>query len=156
MLFRSVERSIDGANFSRLGQLRAAGNSNINVSYNFTDGKVQKGSNFYRLKMINTDGTFRYSKVVNINSDLKDVDFYLVYPNPFSTNVQVRVESDRSEQIMMRIVNMEGKTIKVQTATVQSGINNIIINDVAGLQRGIYYFEITTSVKTSRTKIIRQ
>src|SRR4029079_8939151 len=61
-----IERSADGNTFSSVGNVAAAGNSSTKINNTILDQLPLPGVNFYRLKMIDTDGKFKYSKVVAI------------------------------------------------------------------------------------------
>ena len=151
-----IERSSDAVSFKNIGLQKATGNSSANVDYSFTDNQMLNGANYYRLKMINNDGTFSYSKVVMINSNEKGMSFYIVYPNPFGATLQAKIESLKAEKGIVRIMNSNGTTVKVQTVLLLAGTTNITMNDMTALAPGSYYFEIITSTQTSKTKIIKQ
>ena len=57
-----IERSIDGINFLSIGNVIAAGNSSFIKNYDFNDQHSQKGVNYYRLKMVDVDGKYNFSK----------------------------------------------------------------------------------------------
>ena len=57
----SIERSTNGTNFSEIGKVNAVGNSSITQSYSFQDLAYTNGLNYYRLKLVNKDGSFNYS-----------------------------------------------------------------------------------------------
>ena len=64
-----VERSIDGTNFKKIGALKAKGNSNNTILYSFNDAAVATAfTYFYRLKMIDADGTFSYSAIRSVST----------------------------------------------------------------------------------------
>ena len=97
-----------------------------------------------------------YSKVININSDIKSAEIYMVYPNPFGSKLQARIESAKAEQAMVRIINSNGSIVKAQTISLQAGATDVSINDISSLVPGAYYFELITSTNTSRMKIIKK
>ena len=76
-----IERSINGYQFEKIGNVKAAGNSNNISSYNFIDRLPVKGMNYYRLKQVDLDGKFSYSetKRVEIKTDLP---LFALYNNP--------------------------------------------------------------------------
>ena len=64
-----VERTAQSTqNWVRVGEVAASGNSNSTKEYSFTDKKLNSGKYIYRLKMIDADGTYRYSKEVESRS----------------------------------------------------------------------------------------
>lgn len=62
----NVERSLDGKTFTKVGKVQAAGNSNTLKTYTFKD--IAEGVVYYRLRQIDFDGAFEYSKVIAVNS----------------------------------------------------------------------------------------
>ena len=150
-----VERSTDGINFRKLGKILAKGDVNIRTEYTYLDILAEKGSNFYRLVMIDRDGNFSYSKVITIGVE-KGISLFVVYPNPFGKKVQVKFNSDAPDQATMRIIDNSGKVISTQTDPVQKGENRLTIKNVDNLPGGIYYLELVTKDKNIRTKLMKQ
>ncbi len=151
-----VERSTNGTAFTVIGKVNASGNSNTNTEYSFSDLTVQKGIDFYRLKMVDIDGNIIYSKVLAMNTDAKGISLLLVYPNPFGQKVQVKIQSEIIEEISIRVLNNSGGIVRAQNEYIQPGDNIIVVNNVADLPGGIYYLEIITFEKTFRTRIMKQ
>ena len=150
-----VERSTDGVSFRKLGKILAKGDINIRTEYTYLDILAEKGSNFYRLVMIDRDGNFTYSKTITIGVE-KGISLFVVYPNPFGKKVQVKFNSDSPDQATMRIIDNSGKVISTQTDPVQKGENRLTIKNVDNLPGGIYYLELVTKDKNIRTKLMKQ
>ena len=150
-----VERSTDGISFRKIGKLLAKGDVNAKTEYTYLDILAEKGSNFYRLVIIDKDGNFTYSKIITIGVE-KGISLFVVYPNPFGKKVQVKFNSDGPDQSTMRIIDANGKVITTQTDPVQKGENRITIKNVDNLPGGIYYLELITKDKNIRTKLMKQ
>ena len=150
-----VERSTDGISFRRIGKILAKGDVNIRTEYTYLDILAEKGTNFYRLVIIDKDGNFSYSKIITIGVE-KGISLFVVYPNPFGKKVQVKFNSDGPDQATMRIIDNSGKVIATQTDPVQKGENRISIRNVDNLPGGIYYLELITKDKNIRTKLMKQ
>jgi hypothetical protein len=75
-----VERSTNGIEFSPLGMVNAAGNSNSPINYQFTDENPAAGMNYYRLLMMDTDGESTYSDIASAYFTKTELTF--IYPNP--------------------------------------------------------------------------
>jgi hypothetical protein len=77
-----IERQQNTEDFNKIGQVKAAGNSNNKRFYQFNDYNYENESEiFYRLKMIDKDGSFEYSPIVSIQ--LSDINNEVkVSPNP--------------------------------------------------------------------------
>jgi hypothetical protein len=65
----SVEKSTDGVNFTEIGTVNAQGNSSNPITYGFEDNHFNEAS-YYRLKMVDKDGTFKYSKLGFLKNDI--------------------------------------------------------------------------------------
>lgn len=84
-----VERSQDGEHFGTIGILPAAGTSQEQRTYTFTDRTPHNGMNHYRLRSVDTDGTTDRSGVRSVRVDLSGEGGVLLVPNPGSGDVQV-------------------------------------------------------------------
>ena len=76
----------------KIGFVEGNGNSNSEKEYNFVDKNVSlAGRYFYRLKQIDTDGSFKYSKVVEVDLTVP-LKFNLSqnYPNPFNPSTTIK------------------------------------------------------------------
>ena len=150
-----IERSTDGVNFRKIGKILSKGDVNLRTEYTYMDILAEKGSNFYRLVIIDKDGNFTYSKPITIGVE-KGISLFVVYPNPFGKKVQVKFNSDKPDQATMRIIDNTGKVIATQTDPVQQGENRLSIRNVDNLPGGIYYLELVTKDKKIRTKLMKQ
>ncbi|MDQ6757593.1 MAG: T9SS type A sorting domain-containing protein [Bacteroidota bacterium] len=150
-----VERSTDGTNFRQIGKVLAKADV-TSSEYDYLDILAEKGSNFYRLVVIDKDGNYTYSKAITISVENKGISLMLVYPNPFSKKVQVRINGDYPEQVTIRIVDNAGAVVRTQLAQVQQGENNIGLKNVDDLLPGIYYLEVIMKDKKMKTKLMKQ
>ena len=142
-----VERSADGINYLALGTVTAFNNNNKN-NYSLTDIQPLPGLNFYRLKMINKDGSFLYSPVRKINFNNAGDDI-TVYPNPVVDAVVFIASSANAKQAIL--FDAAGKTIRPFTL---NGRNNTI--DVSGIAKGTYQLRIFTENSIHTERIIIQ
>ncbi len=78
-----VEKSCDGLNFDVIGTVLPSANNGAVKNYQFTDVSVNCAAEktYYRLKIINIDGSVDYSSIVSILGNSKEVKPFL-YPNP--------------------------------------------------------------------------
>ncbi len=138
-----VERSTDGINYQAIGTVTAF-NSNNKNNYSFTDLQPLPGIIFYRLKLIDKNGSFLYSPVRKINFNNAGDDI-TVYPNPVVDAV-VFIASSANASLAI-LFDAAGKTIRPFKLT---GRNNSL--DVSGIAKGTYQLRIFTenSVRTER------
>ncbi len=83
-----LERSKDGQRFQQIGQVKGRGTSTVPFEYQFLDENPGPGSTYYRLKQVDFDGTFEYSKVIVLDTE-GFIQLY-IYPNPAQERIFVR------------------------------------------------------------------
>ncbi|MBL7933276.1 MAG: T9SS type A sorting domain-containing protein [Bacteroidia bacterium] len=76
-----LERSTNGTDFLRLGNVNGKGNSQVVKSYEFVDKNPPQGLSYYRLKQVDFDGSFKYHKIIVLRRSDNSEDL-IVYPNP--------------------------------------------------------------------------
>lgn len=143
--FFVVERSANGINFSEIGRVNAAGNSQTLVNYDFTDDNPNI-QNYYRLKQVDLDGTYEYSEVIRINTSCFDgtvSDILDIYPNPVSSagqiNMSVFAKTNQSAHIT--ILNVDGKNLLTKQINMIEGINALHYS-VSELPAGTYFIRL--------------
>jgi hypothetical protein len=138
-----VQRSTDGNAFKSIGAVRAAGNSASNLHYVYKDIVVPAPVYYYRLKMIDVDGRFSYSKVIKFLPAAVNLAL-TVYPNPARDFVLVNIPPAIKESKLL-LINSSGQVVK--TLIVPKGMSRQHIQ-VQGFASGIYrivYQQSTTS-----------
>ncbi len=129
-----VERGQYG-NFEPIGAVAAAGNTTEPRSYTFTDEQPLPGRVYYRLKVVDFDGTFAYSDVISVvNCNGPAV---VIMPNPTVGTVQVVVEPDFVDQFPFRLLDAAGKEIQLRVARANGGW----VLDMFDLPSGVYYLQ---------------
>lgn len=108
----SVERSADGVSFEEVGWVNGNGTTTDQNTYLFQDTNVFDGANYYRLKQIDYDGNFEYSKIISVISVAKDNGIQInLYPNPSIDYVQVQSPLSKAEPIMQLVNVLLGQVI---------------------------------------------
>jgi hypothetical protein len=130
-----VQRSADGKNWATIGTQKSQGESYSVVNYTFVDKKPASGDNFYRLKMIDTDKTFAYSKIIKIGYDVPALNSES-YPNPVSDVLNLR-STDWSQVKAVEMHSLTGLSVY------KSGKNVSKTIDVKSLPVGMYILTIT-------------
>lgn len=139
-----VERSADGKIFSRIGFVSTKadnGNSNATLSYQLIDEKPFAGNSYYRLKQIDRDGKYGYSKVILLSRKTADITLSSVYPNPSVRELNVMINSPKAEKITLVITDLSGKIIIQRTSAVITGMNQQTMN-IDQLSSGTYLIKI--------------
>lgn len=148
-----VERSADGRTFSSLGTVAAAGNGSSAKRYSFTDDRPFSGDNYYRIKMVDKDGSFVYSPVVR--AALQPIKEMVVYPNPVIDNATVRVTSDGTSVLKLSLYDAGGRAIKTRQAKVTAGSNFIPLG-MGGLPKGVYTAVVVWGQESRRIMVVKE
>ena len=85
--FFTIERSLDGINFTNIGNMDGAGNSSSLLNYSFTDFSILSGYVYYRLKQTDFDGSITASNIIKAN--ILDDGKYKIIPNPVNENFKL-------------------------------------------------------------------
>lgn len=132
-----LERSGDGQQYNTIATLPAAGNSYQIIYYNYVHQQPANGNNFYRLKMVDTDGRFTYSPVIVVNNNTGSSSVK-IFPNPVTDIFQLQIDAEKEETIVCNLYSDEGKISGSKKIKLQKGINQISWN-IQTLARGNYF-----------------
>ena len=136
----NVERSGDQSGWTTLGTVKAKGYSSTTTNYKYTDQNPVKGTGYYRLKMVDLDGKFTYSKTVSVTSD-NDSRPLVIYSNPFNDQIRMKVNVSRAQNLVMTVSDMLGKNYISKSYQAQSGDNYVnLLPGVGGT--GMYILHI--------------
>jgi uncharacterized delta-60 repeat protein len=141
-----IERSNNGREYSSIGKVNAGLSR-----YNYTDINPLKGSNYYRLKVIDKDGRFDYSpvRISNNNSNIN----VRVYPVPVKGTLNLQMYSSKAEKAEITVTDISGKTVRTASIALVAGANSALIN-VQMLSKGTYFLKVVTSEGSNTKKIV--
>jgi subtilisin family serine protease len=159
-----VERKIDleDSEWENIGFVAGNGNSNSPKIYEFVDENPPLGNLEYRLKQIDTDGSFEYysttTSVINAITDLDEemipTEFSLSqnYPNPFNPTTSIEFAIPESADIFLVIFNTLGQRVAVLVdQTLNAGYYERIF-DSSGLSSGLYIYQLKVDGKPFQSK----
>lgn len=150
-----IERSSNGSDFNFTGKVAAQAGAS-RKQYNYSDNIGTSGNIFYyRLKMVDLDGKFKYSNAIVIRRDAKSINGISISPNPVigSGNATLRLSSGKTGKADIRIIDMAGKIVLQQQCRLSQGINSISINNTNRLQSGIYTIQVLNNEETMSARI---
>lgn len=133
-----VERSTNGVAYGAVATVKGTGSRH----YQITDNALPAAATvYYRLKWVDANGSFRYSRVVAIK--LNDaVTTVSVYPNPVADNITVSFTSVASRNVSVNVYAASGKRVIAKTIAAQQGINNVQVQGFDRLPAGEYVVEV--------------
>ena len=112
------------------------------------------GTGYYRLKMVDLDGKFKYSKTVSVTSET-DTRPLVVYNNPFSDMIRLKVNVSRAQDLVITVSDMLGKTYINQNYHAQSG-DNLVSLPSSISSHGMYILRINGESYDQTVKLQKQ
>jgi len=143
-----------------VGFVNGKGSSSQLNSYSYVDNSSNGGNGTisYRLKQIDLNGTFHYSKVVEVSvvNGPKEYTLSQNYPNPFNPSTTIQYALPFDSHVKIVVYNITGAVVKVlENSTQTSGNHQLIFNTESSglaLSSGIYFYSIeATSIDGSRS-----
>lgn len=136
-----VERSSDGnTGWQSIASVKGAGYSQVPRSYSVYDEKPLAGFNYYRIRQVDLDGKFDFSKTVNAR--IEGVSTRIsISGNPFVNNFSVKF-SGMAQEVNARLVDMMGKQIAKEVWNLPGGETTKQFGNISGLQSGLYILTI--------------
>ena len=151
-----VERSADGRSYQRIGNVPArANNSTAQTTYTYTDATAAAGNWYYRLKMIDNNGSSKYSTVVQINSSSARQAVYSLQPNTIKGNDLNLVSTQADQQdVHVRIIDVVGREWHKATIRANAMSAGKVSIATPALPSGMYYLQVR-SVKTGTVQLLK-
>ena len=151
-----IERSLDGNNYETLGIVDAKGNTETKSDYNYVDiaaGLQSSNTLYYRLKMLDLDGAYKYSSVIVINVPYQPGKVVIV-PNPVvsSSTVKAHITSGIDTRVKWMLADNSGRIVLESSAQVRKG-NNVVDINVSQLKAGIYFLVVKGEGIDQRVKM---
>ncbi|WP_159468705.1 T9SS type A sorting domain-containing protein [Dyadobacter sp. 3J3] len=141
-----IEKSTDAVNFHKIGYVEGNITTKSKSSYEFTDTEIQPDQTFYfRLKQIDLDGSFEYSRTIGVKANSADETF--VFPNPNHGSFVVKYSGSKNPQI--RLFNSLGKELSIKTVKSE---NSFQINIKGNPAAGQYELRVNDAGNDSKTK----
>ncbi len=143
----SIEKSNDGRTFNNIGFVAAKNASSANYSFNDV---LAAGVNYYRLKITDKDGSFKYSSIVAVNA--KQSTKLDIFPNPV-VNTATLSHTKAGENATVKLITIDGKTVlnqNIQAGATQSSI------DVSKLIKGNYLVVFENDGNRTSLQFVKQ
>ena len=150
----AVERKTASSPYSQVAFVAGNGTSNTAHQYTYTDA-VSAGTYTYRLKQVDHDGKFTYSKEIEAAVKLAPQDYALSqnYPNPFNPTTVMTFAVKTDQHASMKVYNMLGQEVMTLFDGVAKAdqLNRVQFN-ASGLSSGTYF----TILQTGDTRQIKK
>lgn len=133
-----IERSADSIQWTVTGTVPAAGNSNIERNYSFTDNDPFSNG-LYRLAEYDLDGRVQYSSI--IHSSCNEKSPFSIWPNPVTDFLSINLVSTARSQAIVKLFDSKGALVKTQKTILLQGSNQFNV-DMRTLAQGPYFLSI--------------
>jgi hypothetical protein len=144
-----IERSLTGANtWTNVGSVKAGFTSNVAKQYTYTEKNLQTGKYDYRLKMVDNDGKFEYSKTIEaVITVPKDFDLSQNFPNPFNPSTKINYSLPFDSKVTLDVYNIAGeKVAQIVNEQQPAGYYSVNFSGTSlqkSLSSGIYIYRIS-------------
>jgi len=146
----SVQRSGDGIMFNNIAEVKAT-NTSGSKQYIYRDNSPLPGKSFYRLLMVDKDGSSEYSPVITVTSNSNNSSIKIL-ANPVRDKFIVQLPGNSIATNHWRVINMAGQVLK--QGVVASGLKLEIATE--DLQAGPYFFQVSDSKNLQTVSFLRQ
>jgi len=150
-----VERSSSGSKYEQVGFVESHGTTTEAQVYTFTDNNIKPGNYYYRLKVVDNDGSFEYSKAVNVLVE-PPAKFSLIqnYPNPFNPSTQISYQIPETGLVKLKVYDALGNEVaSLVDGVVEAGIHEVTF-DASHLSSGVYIYKLSVNEFVSIKKMV--
>ncbi len=139
----SIERSTDNKKFLEVAFIKGKGTSTEKVFYSYTDKSALSGKYYYRLKQVDFNGSYNYSK--SIEADLGLPTTYALdqnYPNPFNPSTTIRFALPMDAKVNIKLYNTLGQEVaNIFNSELNAGVHETMFN-ASNLSSGVYFYRL--------------
>ena len=141
--FEIEKKSSNTESWQTISSIKASGNSSAPRKYSFTDKNVTPGKYNYRLKIVDYDGTYENSYIVEASVSVPD-KFMLGqnYPNPFNPGTVISYSLPSPSNVKLILYNTIGLTVKVLENEFKDAGNYSVNFNASELSSGIYFYRL--------------
>ena len=142
-----IEKSFDKENWFTISFMKGNGTTTELNHYSFVDKEIKSNTQFYRLKQVDYNGSYEYSKIIEINTDLllSSFQLYQNYPNPFNPVTTITYIVPKKSFIKIILFDIKGEKLsELLNEEKDSGFYSVEINS-KNLSSGVYFYIMTSS-----------
>lgn len=145
-----LETSTEGEVFNRIGEIDGAGTTTEPQDYTFTHHTPSAGINYYRLKQMDFDGTFTYSKVIAINAPGSNDIF--AFPNPAKDKITLQYDYSKGAG-NIQLYDALGRRLN---ASIGGYAGNYEVKLPEGLAKGTYWLKVERGGQVQTVPVVKE
>lgn len=136
-----VERSTDAMAFEAISpRIKSLGGQDGNRKYTWTDSEARNGTFYYRLKQVDLDNSYTYSKIVGVVFDGENKGV-LMKPNPFANELSITLDTPIKGTYVIELYSASGKLYATVTGEKNETITTQTLS-TPNLPAGFYFANI--------------
>ncbi|HEY4652372.1 MAG TPA: T9SS type A sorting domain-containing protein, partial [Pontibacter sp.] len=113
------------------------------------------GVNYYRLKQVDFDGEYAYSRIIQVRNEVGAAgNSAVVYPNPFAADLNIRLLSEQSGEAVIQVVDMQGRVLFTETIVLNAGTTEAVL-PLRHLSKGVYILKVEGSGLRVSEKLLK-
>jgi hypothetical protein len=147
-----IERSENGRDFTRIGQVKGAGSTGTPQYYRYFDDIPFPNINYYRIKQVDFDGKYAYSKIIAIDNAVKTSGILKMDPSVYNDILTFDIETN--DNAVIHISDVSGRLVLSKNNVVK-GISTVNIATNA-LPCGVYFLSLITATGVTTEKFVKQ
>jgi len=146
-----IERSTENTDFEQIGQVTATGESATEQRYTYEDLRAVPGENVYRLKMVDRDGSFKYSPIVSV--EVREPVDWTLSPNPASGKVSLLLDKGALSALRLSMTNVQGNEVLAFEESAPAFPYSKEFS-VADLPAGVYFCRLDMDGKSEFRRLV--
>ncbi len=150
-----VQRSGGGSDFVNVGYVEGNGTTSETNRYSFVDSSPLTGKSYYRIKQLDYDGKFEFSKIIEF--DFISPGTYKLeqnFPNPFNPSTTIKYQVIENGLVTLRIFDMLGREVTtLVNENITPGSYSVNFN-ASGLTSGVYIYQLRAGNYVSTHKMV--
>lgn len=147
-----IERSIDGVTFEKIDFVEGIGTTIIPQEYRYIDIPTLNQVYYYRLKQIDYDGTFEYSKIVVVDARERLVPEIRLEPTMVKSHLNLRMDMPITAALTVAIYAINGQLMKMMV--LNDGQNNVMIN-MSKMPKGMYWVQLNDGQQMITKRVMK-
>jgi len=154
--FEIIRFDNNGKNeWEAIGFVAGHGTTTEQQQYSFVDEAIEPGIYQYRLKQIDYNGTYEYSKIIEVEI-AAPTKFSLEqnYPNPFNPSTTIKYSIKKNDLVTLKVYDILGKEVAALINENQEAGNYSVKFNASNLPSGIYFYRLKSGSFSSTKKLI--
>lgn len=148
-----VEMSLDGINYSGTGKVNyTSGKADYQFSQRMFSGVLY----YFRLKMVDQDGTFKYSSIVTLRAqEIASESALVILTNPSTSSTMIKLKANSNQTSTLKIYDETGRLVNQKKLTLKPGTQLVEVTETNGLIPGTYLLQVIIDQSPLSARLVK-